>query len=348
MNRYVNTSILLVLVLLLPLAGQTGKGGRWQFENDGEDAADWDQAANPGDLVNQATFGSATPLQEGSFYLNLDPATDDYFQVPDHVDLDFQDENIAISMWIYPVDFGGTQFLVSKGIQNTNPKTTNYALRLESSTGKFSFLIRDTNNQAQVVTSRFAVPVETWTFVAAYYDFAAEKVYFWNTETASPADTLAFTQSFFPNDGPLAVGSWHTTDGLGVKHFNGRVDDLRISNRLQDVFPAGVIVAIVPGGKQQGALDKMELSLYPNPLSLSGAGRSLTIRLDAVYEPTTVVIYNLLGQEVYRKAVLAGNPETLLRWHMNQLTGNPISTGIYFIARQSPGGLVVKRFTILK
>lgn len=337
------------LLLFSTLLIAQDKGGRWQFENNGDDTAAWDQVANTGEPVNQAVYGTETPLQEGSYYLNLDPAiTNDYFQVPDHADLDFQDENIAISMWIYPLGFGDTQFLVCKGIQNTIPKSTNYALRLESSTGKLSFLIRDTNNQAQVVTSRFAVPAETWTFVAAYYDFATEKVYFWNTETASPADTLAFTQSFFPNDGPFAIGSWHTTDSLGVKHFNGRIDDLRISGRLQDVFPAGVIVAIVPGGKQQGALDKMELSLYPNPLSLSSGGRGLTIRLDAVYEPTTVVIYNLLGQEVYRKAVLAGNPETLIRWHMNQLTGNPISTGIYFIALQSPDGLVVKRFTILK
>ncbi len=346
MNRYVNTSILLVLVLLLPLAGQTSKGGRWQFENNGDDTADWDQAANPGDLVNQASFSDVTPLQEGLFYLNLDPAIDyDYFLVPNNVDLDFEDENIAISMWIYPLGFGDIQFLVCKGIQNTNPKTTNYALRLESSTGKLSFLIRDTN--AQLVTSRFAVPVETWTFVAAYYDFTAGKVYFWNTETATPADTLAFTQSYFLNDGPLAVGSWHTTDDQGVKHFNGRIDDLRISGRLQDVLPAGT-VAIVPSGKQQDAPDRLELSLYPNPISLSGSGRGLTIRLDAVYEPTTVVIYNLLGQEVYREYVRARSSETLIQWHIDELTGNRISTGIYFIARQSPSDLVVKRFTILK
>lgn len=337
-----------MLTLLLPLAGQTSKGGRWQFENDGEDTADWDQDGNPGELVNQAAFGDVTPLQEGSFYLNLDPAlANDYFQVADHGDLDFQDEDIAISMWIYPLGFTDTQFLVTKGTQNINPKTTNYALRLESSTGNLSFLIRDAANQAQVATSRLAVPAETWTFVAAYYDFASQQVFFWDTTTASPSDTLAFAQSFFPNDGPLAVGCWYTTDGQGVKHFNGRIDDLRISSNLQDVLPEALAI-IAAGGARRGARDDLALGLYPNPLSLSGGRQGLTIRLEAVYEPTTIAIYNLLGQEVYRKVVLTRGPETHMQWHLNQLTGNRISTGVYLITRQSPSGLAVKRFTLLK
>jgi hypothetical protein len=342
-----NISLLMMLILILPLAGQTSKGGRWQFENDGEDTAEWDQTANPGNLVNQATFDSTAPRLEGSYYLNLDPAAaNDYFLVPDDGDLDFQDEDIAISLWIYPLGFGDTQYLVSKGIQNTNPKSTNYALRLESSTGNLSFLIRDANNQAQVVTAEFAVPEEAWTFIAAYYDYSSEQVYFWDTTTASPADTQAFAQSYFSNDGPLAVGSWYTSDSVGVKHFNGRIDDLRISGRLDDVFPGNL--AIRPGGAQRISSDGLELNLYPNPVSLGGGGRSLTIRMNALYEPTTVIIYDLLGQEVYRKVVLAGNPETFIQWNLTEQSGSPIGSGIYFLVRQSSSSLAMKRFTILK
>lgn len=215
------------------------KGGRWTFEGNGLDTADWDSEDDPGVLQGAASYQSLTPLQEGSSFLFLD-STDvhDLFRVEDSPDLDFDDENIGISMWIFPLKIGeDVHYLLNKGDQYTNPKTTNYALRI-SKQKKMEFLIRDANNQAQRVTSTFHVPEGQWTFIAVFYDFTAGKVYMWNESHLCPVDTLDFHHSFLSNDDPLAIGSWYTSDPAtpSVKDFEGRIDDVRIGTQIQQLL----------------------------------------------------------------------------------------------------------------
>jgi len=335
------------LLLLSTIVIAQNKGGHWQFENNGDDTAVWDQTANTGEPVNQAAYGAETPLQERSYYLNLDPDVTASFRIPDNHDLDFANENIAISMWIYPLGFSTTQFLITKGIQNTNPKSNNYALRLEASSGKLSFLIRAANNQARVVTSTFSVPTNEWTFVAVFYDYTNEKVYFWNSMSTLPVDTVAYAEAFFPNDGPLEIGSWYTSDGAGVKHFAGRIDDIKLSSRLTDAIP-GADLAIEDHPGYRASNNPGSIGLYPNPVSLSGNRRGLTIQLNAVHEPSTLIVYNLLGQEMLREVVWGNSSNSLVQWPIADLVDRQFSTGIYFIVRQKPGGLAVRKFTIVK
>src|SRR5574342_312089 len=120
-----------LLLCLSTMAYSQSKGGRWQFENDGLDTATWDTVDDNGALQNLAGFDTQSPLQEGSAYLWLDSANvNDFFRVEDSNDLDFTNESIGISAWIYPLVFERVHFIVTKGDQLPVPKTTNYSLRI--------------------------------------------------------------------------------------------------------------------------------------------------------------------------------------------------------------------------
>jgi len=158
-------------------------------------------------------------------------------------------------------------YLVNKGVQNTNPKTTNYALRI-SRNKELEFLIRDANNQAQRVTSGFTIPENQWTFVAAFYEYAAGKVYMWNEPALQPTDTLNFNKDFFSNNDPLSIGSWTRYDPNrpSIKDFEGRMDDVRISGRVEDIIPGPG--AVEPSPDQP--LEKFILHQnFPNPFNPS-------------------------------------------------------------------------------
>lgn len=242
------TRLMLLIMAMCTIAAAQSKGGRWQFEQDGADSAPWDGAANTGQLINQAAYATVPPLVEGQAYLFLDSTvTYSYFRVPDDPDLDFSGENVGISAWVHPLVIDDVQYLVIKGVQNTVPKTTNYALRL-SRNAELEFLIRDANDRAQRVTSSFTVPTGTWTFVAAWYDIAAGLVYLWNDPAGAAVDTLAFQQALLPNDGPLSIGAWYrdTPAQPSVMEVKGRMDDVRISGRQSDLFPGVTAVDAGP------------------------------------------------------------------------------------------------------
>jgi len=216
-----------------------GKGGRWQFENNGYDTADWDAVENNGELQGQASYCNVAPLVEGT-YLWLDSSNvHGYFKIEDSDDIDFDNENIGISAWIYPLVVGDdVHWIINKGDQYTSPKTTNYAIRI-SKKKKLEFLIRDENNAAQSVASTFNIPTNQWIFVAVFYDYGAGKVYMWDDSSRVPVDTLDFYQDYFSNDAPLAIGSWYTSNPSvpTEKDFEGRIDDVRIGTTIEQILP---------------------------------------------------------------------------------------------------------------
>lgn len=244
------------------------KGGKWEFENNGDDTAAWDLQNDSGLLQNQASFSNFPPLIQGNAFLWLDSSNVyDFFKVDDSNDLDFDNENIGISAWIYPLALNDVHYLVNKGIQNTNPKTTNYALRIALDK-KLEFLIRDANNQAQKATSGFTIPENQWSFIAAYYDYTAGKVYMWNEPTAQPIDTLNFNLDYFSNNDPLSIGSWARYDpnNPSIKDFEGRMDDVRISGRVEDIIPGLSPINIT----DQQTIQTFDLHQnFPNPFNPS-------------------------------------------------------------------------------
>jgi len=324
--------ILITTLLLVTGSNAQSKGGFWHFDNDGIDAADWDQSADNGMLYNSAHFFDIDPVPDCNSYLNLDSLSDhDFFQVMDGPDLDFDNENIGISMWIRPVLLNNVHYLINKGVQDAIPKTTNYALRI-SRTKALEFLIRDAGNQAQVASSQIVIPAGQWTFVAAYYDFSAKTVQFWNKPEAEPAETVNFDFDFFSNGDPLTIGAWAVNDTVQKSNsdFEGSMDEVRISGRLQDVIP--FVSSIRP---QTALRNKSSVSLYvyPNPVSI--AGGSGQIRFD-LYSPSTqwatCTIYNILGQRIFRGDLAAAGKGSLqYRWNLKDSFDHLVNPGIYFI-----------------
>lgn len=298
------------------------KGGRWQFENNNVDSADWDISINSGTLVGSASYSQDVPLQEGNSYLWLDPTyTNNFVKIRDNNDLDFTDENIGLSAWIYPVDLSTTHYFITKGVNNSNPKTTNYALRINVS--HLEFLIRDASNKAQKVGSSFTIPLNQWTFVAVYYDFQAHKVYMWNKPSTDAVDTLDFDKSFFSNDAPLAIGAWYVdNDGSdsSAHNFKGRIDDVRISGRKDDIFPQGTTALKYLA---MNKITSFQLKQnYPNPFN---AQTTIAFSIFS-HEYVMLDIYNLMGMKVANlidDKLKPGN-------YTFQFNGEELPSGIYF------------------
>jgi hypothetical protein len=345
--------ILFMVVILCPgfiyNSYSQSKGGYWQFENNAFDTADWDSFDDAGGLQGEAAYSSVPPLQEGIAYLWLDTANvHDYFRVDDSNDLDFDNENIGISAWIYPLVLNDVHFLVNKGRQDSNPKTTNYALRISNSK-KLEFLIRDANNQAQTVASSFTIPINQWTFVAAYYNYNQGKVYMWNAPTASAIDTLDFNQQIIPNSDPLSIGSWYRADpnSPSIKDFEGCMDDVGISGRLEDVVPAATGIADDRARKYNS--EKIALSVYPNPAQLSGTAGDVHIKYELTRpEQITISVFNILGQTVFTMAPDAINPENQISWNLTDFDGNLVNSGFYFIQVKGRKSENIRRILILK
>jgi len=332
--------IFILLTICSSLFSQS-KGGRWQFENNGFDTAEWDAVENNGELQDQAAYSSAAPLQEGIAYLWLDETEEhDFFKIDDSDDLDFNDEDIGISAWIYPVIVGNDVYwILNKGDQYTNPKTTNYSIRI-SFENKLEFLIRDANNAAQKVASSFTIPANQWTFVAVFYDYTAGKVYIWNDPELDPVDTLDFTQSFFSNVAPLSIGSWYTSnpDVPSIKDFEGRIDDVRIGTTVEQILPVSTEVV-----NMRETLVPARVHLqqnYPNPFNAQTVIAFELAQNAHVY----LSIYDILGRKV--KTVV--NQNLTSGSYRFIFDAGELSSGDYFYNLQGSGFSPVKRMTILK
>jgi len=333
------TFTIFLTVILISSSMAQSKGGRWQFENNSFDTADWDLFEDNGTLVDNAMFSQIAPLQEGASYLWLGTNfTDNYVKVEDSDDLDFTDENIGLSAWIYPVEYTDTHFFINKGVQNTNPKTTNYSLRISKS-ANLEFLIRDAGNLAQKVASSFTIPLDQWTFVAVYYDFQAHKVYMWNDPLTDAVDTLDFDQSFFANDGPLGIGAWYVNDVSNPSDFNfkGRMDDVRISGRKDDIIPK--LTALK--GLEMKIITSFEVKQnYPNPFN----PKTLISFYLPQSEYVSLKIYDNQGREVItllQQTLSVGDHQ--FTWDANQY-----ASGVYYYQLVSANFIRTKKMLLLK
>ncbi|NQT24009.1 T9SS type A sorting domain-containing protein [candidate division KSB1 bacterium] len=333
---------ILIMVLFSSLTSQLfsqSKGGRWQFENNGLDRADWDGSSNNGILQGQASYDNLTPLQEGSEYLWLDPTDQyDYIKINDSDDLDFDDENIAISAWIYPVK-NGLQWIIHKGDFFSSPKTTNYSLRL-SKNDNIEFLIRDSQG-AKKVASSFTLLTDQWTFLAIFYDYGDGKVYMWNDLTESPVDTLDFNKAYFSNNDPLTIGSRFSSDlsAPSDNDYEGRIDDVRISGRLEDIFSTTGI----DYNPEEILSFPSEFTLsqnYPNPFN-----PITTIEFSVPKDQHVLLtVYDIQGRTI--KTLLDAPLQA--GWHQITLDASDFGSGVYFYKITSPAYNAIRKMLLVK
>ena len=339
-KRARSIALLLVLLGAVALYAQS-RGGRWQMEGNGEDTATWDAFADSGVLQGGALFSALLSAPEGNSFLWLDTLINhDYLKIEDSNDLDFENENVGISMWIYPTVLNDVHFLVNKGTQTDAAKSTCYALRI-SLAKKIEFLVRD-SNKAQTAASAFTIPLNQWTFVAAWYDYAAGRVYFWNRVTASPVDSVLFKFNFFANDGPLSIGSWYRNDPAApsIKDFQGGIDDVRISGRWQDLIPLGTAVK----RRDSAAMIPQSLHIYPNPVSLSRQPW-ITITTAAIPAgPATLTLFNLRGQAVISREMEGST----WRLPLQESRGGALPAGTYLLQLKSGHQIISRSLTLFQ
>ena len=335
LNKINGLMLICILIMVESIAAQN-KGGRWQFENNGFDTADWGTQSNNGALQGEALYNNLNPAQ-GIYYLFLDTLSiHDYFRVEDSDDLDFTNEDIAISAWIYPIVLNDVHYLINKGDNIAQSRTTNYSLRI-SNNKELEFLVRDSSNQAQRVTSSFSIPVNQWTFVAVFFDYESDIVYMWNDPSSDPVDTLTFDVDFFANDDPLAIGTWYTSaaGGSTVKDFQGGIDDVRISNRINDVLVTST------SENRNPVPDIFVLNQnYPNPFNSS----TLISFLLPFASHVELDVFDIRGRKVenlVRSTLHRGKHE--IRFGTSDL-----ATGVYLYRLSTPNFNQIKKMILFK
>ena len=328
--------IILFGMIIFQTASAQNKGGRWQFEQNGFDTADWDNQSDDGELQGDANYASINAV-EGNSYLFLDTLSqNDYFITPDSPDLDFTNENIAISAWIYPIILNEVHYILNKGDQFPEVKTTNYSLRI-SNGKKLEFLIRDASNRAQVVSSSFNILVGQWIFIAIFYDYNAGKVYMWDDPLSGPKDTLDFQQDYFANNDPLSIGSWYRSDTLqpSIRDFQGRIDDVRISNSIDNVIATQIT-------DEHGLMpNRFRLNQnFPNPFNST---TNISFQLASTGH-VLLEVYDITGRRIItliNKTLNQGN-------HKIVFNAENLSTGIYFYRMENSDYISVKKMILFK
>jgi hypothetical protein len=311
------------------------KGGRWMFESNGNDEATWDTVENIGSLSGAATFQNIAPLAQGNYYLSLEDSADyGAFAVADQSELDYQNENFAASVWAYPVTgYFNPQYLFMKGDRSGTVKLNNYALRINNNS--VEFIAHAESGANKVAKSSFKIVENEWIFIAVFYDYIQSTLYMWNDPEATPIDTIDFNAPLFPNDEKLYIG---TAGKNGYRRFWGRVDDLRISNKIADIMDNATAIDIINNNIHSYSFILNQN--YPNPFN-----PKTTIKFFLSERGfTTLDVYNLAGQRVTNLI----NGEIAAGEHQVNFYANNFSSGIYFYKLQQGSISEIKKMIIVK
>jgi len=311
------------------------KGGRWVFENNGNDTAQWDEVDNIGVLDGDAFFKDTGTIIQGNYYLSIeDSANYGDFKVPDQEELDFLDENFAVSLWYYTVPaYDSPQYLLMKGDRSGVVKQNNYALRINKE--KIEFIVHSESGSKKAVTSSFSAVENQWNFIGVFYNYDKSKIYLWNDAQSAPADSFDFNAPLFPNNDKLYIGS---SGENGYKRFWGRIDDLRISNKISDIIDNATSVE-----HKEPNIHSMKFTLnqnYPNPFN------PVTIIKFSLSEInfTKLDVYNVIGEHI---ASLV-NRELPVGEHIISFNANNLPSGIYFYKLQQSNHSDFKKMILLK
>lgn len=311
------------------------KGGRWTFENNGNDAAVWDEVENNGNLAGNALFSNIGSVVEGDYYLSIEDSADyGDFIVTDQEELDFHDENFAASIWFYPVQgYDNPQHLFMKGDRSGAVKENNYALRINNNFAEF--IVHSETGAKKVARSSFKVTENEWNFIAVFYDFGTSKLYLWNNADSAATDTFDFDAPLFPNNDKLYIGS---SGENGFKRFWGRIDDVRISNRVEDIIDN--ITSVNLSGNENLPQGFALFQNYPNPfnpithITFSLSEKSIT-KLD---------VFNTIGEHV--KSLV--NRELDKGQHVITFNAANLPSGIYIYKLEQGIYSDIRKLILLK
>jgi hypothetical protein len=161
------------------------------------------------------TGATRTTAGQSGRALSFD-GVDDRVSIPDAPSLDLT-AGVTLEAWVNPTNVGGWRMIVAK---TTNGTPNNYFLALDDGVPTFGFF----NTGWREHTGGAALPLNTWTHVAATFSDAANQVrlYVNGVEVLTSTETA----SLATNTAQLRIGV-----GFPSETFAGRIDELRVYNR---------------------------------------------------------------------------------------------------------------------
>ena len=166
---------------------------------------------------NTGSISGATWTTQGKFGNALMFNGSDRVTVNDSNSLDLI-SGMTLEAWVYPT---ATPTTWSTAIMKEQSGDLAYTLYAGSPANRPNVYVF-TNGQ-QGVAGPAALPLNTWSHLAATYDGTTLRLYVNGTQVAS----RALSGSIVPSTGPLRIGG----NGVWVEYFRGRIDEVRIYNR---------------------------------------------------------------------------------------------------------------------
>jgi glucose/arabinose dehydrogenase len=225
-----------------------GLVGAWGF-----DETSGTQASDASGRVNNGVISGATRTAAGRFggALTFD-GVDDWVTIADAASLDLS-TGMTLEAWVNPTALGSAW---RTAMLKENGGTLAYGLYPHDGAGHSSAHV---NQGADLnLTSPGAVPLNTWTHLAATYDATTLRLYVNGTQVGSRAIGGALRAS----SGPLRFGGNAVWAG---EFFQGRLDELRVYDRA---LSASEVAADMT--RPVGPPAPPQLAVSPGSLSFAG------------------------------------------------------------------------------
>ena len=169
---------------------------------------------------NTGTINGASWTSQGRFgsALNFDGASN-WVTVNDSDALDLT-SGMTLEAWVYPTAVQGTWTTIA--LKESPPGNLAYMMQLDPSNHPSTYITTDAAGLQGVVGPQ-ALPLNTWTYLAATYDGATLRLYVNGTVVAS-----AFVSgNILTSGGPLRIGG----NSIWGEYFVGTIDEVRLYNR---------------------------------------------------------------------------------------------------------------------
>ncbi len=183
------------------------------------DAGTGTTAADASGNGNAGTLANATWTTSGKYGGALTfNGTSSMVSVPDNATLDLTN-GMTLSAWVYPTASSAAWRTV---MLKENTSNLVYALYATGDTTVPQGM-RVVSNATKAAAGPSALPVNTWSYLAATYDGSNLRLYVNGTLTTTTAATGSMSNSSLP----LRIGG----NAIWGEYFTGRIDEVRVFNR---------------------------------------------------------------------------------------------------------------------
>jgi hypothetical protein len=315
-----NTTTSAAAAVTVSNAAPSGLVAYYRFD-EGTGATAADSSGN----LNNGTISGASWAASGRFGSALSfNGTNSIVNIADADSLDLT-TGMTLEAWVNPSALTGYRTVVMKDV----PGELSYALYASDGTRPNAW--GRVGSVSTGVLGSGALPVNSWTHLAATYNGAALALFVNGTQVASKA----LTGTLRTSTNPLHIGG----NAVWGEYFAGLIDEVRIYNRA---LSQTEIQADMAGGGQ--ATQTYSISGAVSPLS-EGAGATLTLSgaISTVVTADTSGHFNFVGVPNGSYTVVPSNPGYMFSPASRTVTvsgGN--ATGVDFVATSGGPALVQK------